>query len=105
MLRSQVRLIAMTLFAAALLVVSEQRVQAQNTYADVPFNQGSLFYRPSGARPPRTTNTTTRRYLFRGTRPNVVTPPRTYYYAAPPQTFAAPAVPTAQPVYVYRPYR
>jgi hypothetical protein len=23
-----------------------------NTYADVPFNQGSLFYRPSGARPP-----------------------------------------------------
>lgn len=28
----------------------------QNTYADVPFNQGSLFYRPSGARPPATTS-------------------------------------------------
>ena len=27
-----------------------------NTYADVPFNQGSLFYRPSGARPPATTS-------------------------------------------------
>ena len=26
---------------------------AQNTYADAPFNQGSLFYRPSGLRAPR----------------------------------------------------
>ena len=57
--------------------------QAQNTYADVPFNQGSLFYRPSGARPPRTTTPNaraSRRRLFRPLRP----------YYAPPRAVTAP---------------
>jgi len=56
--------------------------RAQNTYADAPFNQGSLFYRPSGARPPQTT--TRRTYAA----PRYAYPPRyptaTTYYA--PQT-------------------
>ena len=61
--------------------------QAQNTYADVPFNQGSLFYRPSGARPPRMTTPNanpnpraSRRRLFRPLRP----------YYAPPRAVTAP---------------
>jgi hypothetical protein len=44
-------LTASALALGAAFLAPEAR--AQNTYADVPFNQGSLFYRPSGARPPR----------------------------------------------------
>lgn len=51
-----------------------------NTYADVPFNQGSLFYRPSGARPPQTT---VRRTVPAAPAPVYRTAPQrgaTYYY-------------------------
>jgi hypothetical protein len=44
--------------------VSASAAHAQNTYADVPFNQGSLFYRPSGAKPPRTVTSTQRQRLL-----------------------------------------
>ena len=49
----------LALAAAAVLAGSglfgDRPARAQNTYADVPFNQGSLFYRPSGAAAPTTT--------------------------------------------------
>jgi hypothetical protein len=47
--------------------------QAGNTYEDFPFQQGSLFYRPSGRRPPRTTSTAPR---------TVAAPAGTTYYVA-----------------------
>jgi hypothetical protein len=62
-----------------------------NTYADFPFNQGSLFYRPSGAyRPPQAARTMTA----------PAAAPTQYYYApqggAPTQYYYAPqgVVPT-----------
>ena len=63
-----------------------------NTYADVPFNQGSLFYRPSGARPPATTSA-----------PAVVRAPARQYYAAPGGgTYYAPTTRTySYPQYQY----
>jgi hypothetical protein len=45
---------ALTLTGLSFL--GDRPARAQNTYADVPFNQGSLFYRPSGAKPPATTS-------------------------------------------------
>ena len=73
-------------------VFSASSASAQNTYADFPFNQGSLFYRPSGLKPPR---------------PRVVSAPR-YIVAAPTYVTTAPAapvyvVPSAAPVYYARP--
>ena len=73
-------LAALILVGAAALPTRPAR--AQNTYADVPFNQGSLFYRPSGARPPQTTPRRTY------TAPRYVYPPRypaaTNYYTPRP---------------------
>ena len=74
------------------LGLSAGQARAQrNTYADFPFNQGSLFYRPSGAyRPPQAATT-------------VMAPaaaPTQYYYTpqgvAPTQYYYAPqgVVPT-----------
>ncbi len=56
------------------LTSQSAQAQMQNTYADVPFNQGSLFYRPSGARPPATTSAPPRRVVA------PVQPAPTYYY-------------------------
>ena len=79
--------------------------RAQNTDANAPFNQGSLFYRPSGARPPRTTtpNARTSRWrLFRPLRPYYATPraaavaPR-YLNTTPMITAPAYAPPTTVP--------
>lgn len=79
--------LATTLTYGALL--GARPVQAQNTYADVPFNQGSLFYRPSGARPPTRAITPTPRTrfgLFRRPRANTILPaPR----VMPPRTTVA----------------
>jgi hypothetical protein len=44
----------MGVLAGASVLAGNCTAWAQNTYADVPFNQGSLFYRPSGAKPPQT---------------------------------------------------
>lgn len=85
-----------------LAFMADRPARAQNTYADVPFNQGSLFYRPSGAKPPRMTTAMVpaqtsvrvrpvRRGLFRRARmvpvvPRTVAPrpaaPVQYYYPA-----------------------
>jgi len=87
-------LAASTALAGACLM-ADRPAQAQNTYADVPFNQGSLFYRPSGAKPPTTT-----------TRPSYSAPrrffrrQRGYTYAAPAPTYA---YPTTAPGYVTAP--
>ena len=72
--------------------------RAQNTYADVPFNQGSLFYRPSGARPPRTTTSRPTRWrIFRPYRPTAVAPQ--VYQAAP--RYVAPTPVGRTPGYTY----
>lgn len=78
-----------------------QSANAQmNTYADVPFNQGSLFYRPSGARPPATTSA-----------PRAAQAPAYQYYAAPggttyyyptTRTYQYPAGTYYYPQYQYR---
>jgi hypothetical protein len=61
------------LAAAGFLFLGADSAFAQyNTYEDVPFNQGSLFYRPSGRRPPRTTSVA----------PRTVAPATTTYYVA-----------------------
>jgi hypothetical protein len=49
-MKTQLRALALT---TATLLTSAGTVQAQNTYQDFPFQQGSLFYRPSGAKPPK----------------------------------------------------
>jgi hypothetical protein len=101
-MRTKALAVATALAGLAFLV--DRPARAQNTYADVPFNQGSLFYRPSGAKPPATSNSNTpRRGLFgrqRGTTYNYATPPRTY--AAPPRAYT-PAYPQAAPGYYYPP--
>lgn len=54
---------------------ASETASAQNTYADAPFQQGSLFYRPSGARPPKKVTR----------RPAYVAPAAPTQYAAPPR--------------------
>lgn len=49
-MKTHVRALALT---AAAILSSTGTVWGQNTYKDFPFQQGSLFYRPSGARPPK----------------------------------------------------
>jgi hypothetical protein len=49
-MNTQLRALALT---AAVALTSAGRAQAQNTYQDFPFQQGSVFYRPSGAKPPK----------------------------------------------------
>lgn len=49
-MKTQLRTLALT---AAAILTSNGTVWAQNTYKDFPFQQGSLFYRPSGAKPPK----------------------------------------------------
>ena len=93
-------------FAAALAglaVLGDRPAHSQNTYADVPFNQGSLFYRRSGAKPPATSNSNApRRPLFWRQRGyTYATPPRTYY-AAPPRA-VAPVYAQPAPGYYYPP--
>ncbi len=84
--------------AAILSCVGAHPARAQNTYADVPFNQGSLFYRPSGAKPPQTTTSTrgrlfgrargtsypAQRYTYRPTYPPAAPGVPAYYYAQRP---------------------
>ena len=99
-MRTRSKLLALGALSALAFAGSEAR--AQNTYADVPFNQGSLFYRPSGARPPQTTRSTRPFRLFRRNSQ----PATNYYYSAPGATnyssyyYSAPAAPT-YPGYYY----
>lgn len=77
--KSSTRTRAFALAAVLALAASAGTARAQNTYLDVPFNQGSLFYRPSGARPPRTT------YRYYAPPPRVYQPTvRYYHYPAAP---------------------
>lgn len=102
------RLTLAALTLTALTLLGERPARAQNTYADFPFNQGSLFYRYSGARPPATTNSPSygqRRGFFRRQ--------GAYRYAAPTPAYRTvtpgygtvyapqPAAPTAR--YLYPP--
>ncbi len=103
--------LSLTLLAATL---GGREASAQNTYADVPFNQGSLFYRPSGARPPQqatTTTTTTvasapsqpRRFRWFARRPATVTQPRYYYPTTARQVVARAPVQTVPGTYYAAP--
>jgi len=87
-MRTTLRAMALTGLVAGALGLMAVPAKAQvyghyNTYADVPFNQGSLFYRPSGAQSPAVTRTYNsyyvqpRRGLFRRNR---VYRPTTYTY-------------------------
>jgi hypothetical protein len=65
---------------------AQSGILGPNTYADVPFNQGSLFYRPSGARSsssmlrpaPKNASNPTRGRFFRRRLGRPVTAPNTY---------------------------
>ncbi|MHC5538398.1 hypothetical protein ACYOEI_09230 [Singulisphaera rosea] len=54
-----------------------------NTYADFPYNQGSLFYRPQGANAYTRPRSAPRRMAA----PRVVTPAPGYYYPQAPQYY------------------
>lgn len=90
------RLLAATFIVTSIGGFIGRPARAQNTYADVPFNQGSLFYRYSGRKPPQTTpDRWTQRRLLRQQRPAATRP--VYRYASPMTS------PTARYYYV-RPY-
>jgi hypothetical protein len=87
--------------AGVLGLIGVRPASAQNTYADVPFQQGSLFYRPSGARPPRVITTrpmrsvaSPRRFRFAGRR---FLPTRRVYTARPAQGYRYVVRPGVQP--------
>ncbi len=91
-LRTWTLAFAATLTGAALF--GDRPAAAQNTYADVPFNQGSLFYRPSGARPPANAPPSTAsrqrwRFFRRAQRNTTLAAPR---MMPPRTTLARPAV-------------
>jgi hypothetical protein len=81
-------------------ILGERIALAQNTYLDAPFQQGSMRYRPSGNKPPKTTSSRANspRGLFRRNVP-------TNAYAYPPQTYQAQAAtrPAAPNYYYYPP--
>ena len=95
MKRGRSAALSLALVAASL---GGREASAQNTYADVPCNQGSLFYRPSGAKPPEkpaATITTLPRLLRWVSRPAVATPAAPARYAAPVAApVAAPTIAT-----------
>ena len=102
-MRTTLRTLALA--AVAGLALLADRPAAQNTYADFPFKQGSLFYRPSGRKPPKTSSSSILRPAVSSVaRPaplDYATPPRTY---APAPVYAPQAVtPTAR--YYYYPAR
>src|SRR5258708_21129396 len=70
---------------------ARSRSYVPNTYADWPYNQGSLFYKPLGS------NASTRRRVAR--RPAYVArprAPRTVYYYPAPTYYYPQAVPRAR---------
>ena len=96
--------LAFTTSLAFVALMGERPVHAQNTYADVPFNQGSLFYRPSGAKPPVTSNRSSsapRGPFWRRRANTYAVQPRTYYppaYRPAAPVYGAPVYPTQQPL-------
>ena len=74
--------------AGPALAQPRSRSYVPNTYADFPYNQGSLFYRPLGSNASRRGGAGYRRsyaprsyYVPRG---GYTVPPRTYYYVPAP---------------------
>ena len=76
------------------LAVGSTSAQAQSTYIDVPFNQGSLFYRPSVLRAPRP----------RVARAPIIVAPDAGFVAAAPTVLVAPRQPRVYYPRVRRPF-
>src|SRR4051794_2676479 len=73
--------------ATPALAQSRSRSYVPNTYADFPYNQGSLFYRPLGSNASRRGGTVDRRSQaprYYGAPGGYSVPPRTYYYVPAP---------------------
>jgi hypothetical protein len=111
------RLTLATLSVAGASLCLEPNARAQNTYLDAPFQQGSMRYRPSGNKPPKSSSSgpSTSRGLFRrnsayGYRvPQGSVAPQGSVVAAPAAQpsryyYYYPTTPGTTPRYFYRPY-